>query len=75
LKFVVQREGLFYRFEHTRDQYTLVIADHNGAFKPGAQPDIRHTNSASLKEDSFVGIGPGRLGPSPYKSVAIATSL
>jgi type VI secretion system secreted protein VgrG len=55
LERLLNEEGLFYWFEHTRDQHTLVIADHNGAFKPGAQPDIRYTSSASasLKEDSL----------------------
>lgn len=54
-------EGLFTWFEHsgnaadaqTLGQHTLVIADHNGAFAPNAQPRIRYTQpGAVMKEDS-----------------------
>lgn len=55
-------EGLFTWFEHhghahdrdTLGSHTLVIADHNGAFRPNAQPRIRYTQpGATLKEDSI----------------------
>jgi type VI secretion system secreted protein VgrG len=55
-------EGLFSWFEHYGDPsdpstlgaHTLVIADHNGAFAPNAQPRIRYTQpGAVLKEDSI----------------------
>jgi type VI secretion system secreted protein VgrG len=53
-------EGLFYFFEHAGDpdspsfgSHTLVIADHNGAFVPNAQPDVRFTQpGAVMREDS-----------------------
>lgn len=54
--------GLFCWWEHTGNpgdpallgSHTLVIADHNGAFAPNAQPDIRFTQSATvMKEDSI----------------------
>lgn len=54
--------GLFCWWEHsgnpadpaTLGNHTLVIADHNNAFTPNAQPDIRFTQSdAVLKEDSI----------------------
>jgi type VI secretion system secreted protein VgrG len=32
----------------------MVIADHNGSFKPNAQPDVRYTQpGAVMKEDSM----------------------
>ena len=38
----------------TLGAHTLVIADHNGAFQPNAQPRIRYTQpGAVLKEDSI----------------------
>ncbi|RZI81678.1 MAG: type VI secretion system tip protein VgrG [Rubrivivax sp.] len=54
--------GLFCWWEHAGDaadlttlgRHTLVIADHNGAIKPGQQARIRFTQaSASMKEDSI----------------------
>lgn len=54
--------GLFCWFEHNGDaadtstlgSHTLVIADHNGAFQPNAQPRIRFTQAgAVMKEDSI----------------------
>ncbi|WP_332877367.1 type VI secretion system Vgr family protein [Massilia sp. S19_KUP03_FR1] len=46
--------GLFYWFEHTRERHRLVIADHNGAFKPNRQPTVRFTQSgAVMREDSI----------------------
>jgi type VI secretion system secreted protein VgrG len=51
---LLREEGLFYWFEHTGDAHTLVIADHNGAFKPNVQERIRYTqSSAVLPEDSL----------------------
>lgn len=55
-------EGLFAWFDHTGNpgdsttlgSHTLVLADHNGAFKPNAQAHIRFTQSGmALKEDSL----------------------
>jgi type VI secretion system secreted protein VgrG len=31
---LLEDNGLFYFFEHTKDAHTLVIADHHGAFRP-----------------------------------------
>ena len=64
LRFVqrlLREEGLFYWFEHSADdaadalgRHTLVIADHNGAFKPDVQATVRYTQShVALKEDSI----------------------
>lgn len=58
---LMAEEGLFCWFEHeasegdTLGQHTLVIADHNGCFKPNVQPRVRYTQSASasFKEDSI----------------------
>jgi type VI secretion system secreted protein VgrG len=51
---LLREEGLFHWFEHTGDSHTLVIADHNGAFKPNAQALVRYTQSSSvLPEDSL----------------------
>jgi type VI secretion system secreted protein VgrG len=54
-------EGLFYYFEHTGDadspslgSHTMVIAYHNGSFKPNKQAQIRFTQSgAVMKEDGI----------------------
>lgn len=54
-------EGLFAWFEHQGaagsehlGRHTLVLADHNGAFRPNPQPRIRYTQaSATLKEDAL----------------------
>jgi type VI secretion system secreted protein VgrG len=54
-------EGLFYFFEHSADPassslgcHELVIADHNGSFKPNVQDTIRFTQpGAVMKEDSI----------------------
>lgn len=54
-------EGLFAWFTHegaprdaTLGQHTLVLADHNGAFRPGPQDSVRFTQaSAVLKGDSL----------------------
>ncbi|MGX4640931.1 type VI secretion system Vgr family protein [Massilia sp. SYSU DXS3249] len=58
---LMYEEGLFYYFEHDpaiehRDlgSHTLVIADHNGAFKPNLQDEIRFTQpGAVMREDSM----------------------
>ena len=57
LAILLREEGLFFWFEHTGQAdaaglgtHTLVIADHNNAFKPGAQPEIRYTSSASASQ-------------------------
>ena len=53
---LLREEGLFHWFEHTGDAgsaalgaHTLVIADHNGAFKANAQPRIRYTQSGVVQ--------------------------
>jgi type VI secretion system secreted protein VgrG len=58
---LLHEEGLFYYFEHNADEaspafgsHTLVIADHNGSFKPNAQPAVRFTqHGAVMREDSI----------------------
>lgn len=51
---LMHEEGLFYYFEHSNDSHTLVIADHNGSFKPNAQPDVRFTRpGAVMRADSI----------------------
>jgi type VI secretion system VgrG family protein len=57
---LMQEEGLFYFFEHQGNaaspglgNHTLVIADHNGAFAPNGQADVRYTQpGAVMREDS-----------------------
>lgn len=57
---LMHEEGLFYFFEHqgaadssSLGSHTLVIADHNGAFAPNAQADVRYTQpGAVMREDS-----------------------
>ena len=57
-------EGLFCWIEHQGNAtdaslgaHTLVIADHNGAFKPGAQPRVRFTQ-ALIASDSAPDLNP-----------------
>jgi len=58
---LMSEEGLFYFFEHegapdspSLGRHTLVIADHNGAFKPNVQADVRFTQpGAVMREDSL----------------------
>lgn len=58
---LMAEEGLFCWFEHKAAEgdalglHTLVIADHNGCFKPNVQARVRYTQSASasFKEDSI----------------------
>jgi type VI secretion system secreted protein VgrG len=51
---LMHEAGLFYWFEHTNAGHQLVIADHNGAFKPNRQPTVRFTQSgAVMREDGI----------------------
>lgn len=58
---LLREEGLFFWFEHSGNAgdaglgaHTLVIADHNGAFRPSAQASVRYTQAgATLPEDSL----------------------
>lgn len=58
---LMAEEGLFCWFEHVAvagdalGSHTLVIADHNGSFKPNVQPNVRFTQSASasFREDGI----------------------
>jgi type VI secretion system VgrG family protein len=58
---LMREEGLFYFFEHAGEpdnpglgSHRMVIADHNGAFRPNAQPSVRYTQpGAVMKEDSM----------------------
>jgi uncharacterized protein involved in type VI secretion and phage assembly len=51
---LMNEEGLFFFFEHEQGGHTLVIADHNDAFTPNAQTDVRYTQpGAVMREDSL----------------------
>jgi type VI secretion system secreted protein VgrG len=58
---LMSEEGLFYFFEHEGDPdspglgcHRMIIADHNGAFKPNVQSSVRYTQAgAVMKEDSM----------------------
>jgi type VI secretion system secreted protein VgrG len=58
---LMHEEGLFYYFEHSpptnigdMGSHTLVIADHNGAFRPNTQAEVRFTQpGAVMREDSL----------------------
>lgn len=51
---LLAEEGLFYWVEHEADGHTLVIADHNGAFKPGPQASVRFARAdVTETEDSI----------------------
>jgi len=58
---LLREEGLFFWFEHAGEPevaslgaHTLVIADHNNAFKPGTQPLVRFTQPGAVQpEDSL----------------------
>src|SRR5205085_4690421 len=58
---LMNEEGLFYFFEHEGDvdspslgNHTLIVADHNRAFKPARQAVVRYTQpGAVMKEDSI----------------------
>ena len=58
---LMAEEGLFHFFEHTGDpdsptlgSHTMVIADHNFAFQPNVQPQVRFTQSGTvMKEDGI----------------------
>jgi type VI secretion system VgrG family protein len=58
---LLNEEGLFYFFEHQGERdnpslgrHTLVIADHNGAFVPNAQADVRYTQSGAVMEEDSI---------------------
>ena len=61
LERLMAEEGLFYFFQHRGDlgsatlgSHTVVIADHNGSFRPNVQSQIRFTQSSSvMKEDGL----------------------
>ncbi|HEU4620968.1 MAG TPA: type VI secretion system Vgr family protein [Burkholderiaceae bacterium] len=46
---LLAEEGLFYWFEHAADAHVLVIADHNGAFKPAPSERVRYTRAADTQ--------------------------
>jgi type VI secretion system secreted protein VgrG len=51
---LMREAGLLYWFEHTHDRHQLVIADHNGAFRPNRQDTVRFTQSGAVMcEDSI----------------------
>lgn len=58
---LIHEEGLFYFFEHGGDVgspslggHTMVISDHNGAFRPNAQASVAFTRpGAVMKADSI----------------------
>ena len=58
---LMHEEGLFYFFEHAGDpgnpslgSHTMVIADHNGAFKPNAQAAVQFSRpGAVMRMDSI----------------------
>ncbi|USX11319.1 type VI secretion system tip protein VgrG [Oxalobacteraceae bacterium OTU3CAMAD1] len=58
---LMHEEGLFDYFEHTGDaaspglgSHTMVIADHNGSFKPNAQASIAFSQpGATMREDTL----------------------
>lgn len=60
---LMREEGLFYSFEHQGDRagpllgrHELVIADHNGAFRPNAQAAVRFVQSgAAMQQDGLDG--------------------
>jgi len=58
---LLAEEGLFYWFEHTGDVnsaslgvHTLVIADHNAAFKPNARSSVRFSQSSDTVKDDTI---------------------
>jgi type VI secretion system secreted protein VgrG len=65
---LLAEEGLFYWFEHEGDaaaasfgKHTLVIADHNGAFKANAQPQVKYKRAdATETEDTLQRIAGAR---------------
>jgi type VI secretion system secreted protein VgrG len=65
---LLAEEGLFYWFEHKGDSsaapfgtHTLVIADHNGAFKANAQAQVKYKRAdATESEDTFQRISGAR---------------
>lgn len=58
---LMHEEGLFYFFEHAVDEasaslgsHCMVIADHNGAFTPNAQPRLRFTQAGAVMEEDSI---------------------
>jgi type VI secretion system VgrG family protein len=58
---LMHEEGLFYYFEHSAERdspafgsHTLVIADHNGAFKSNVQPEVRFTRPGAVMPDDSI---------------------
>jgi type VI secretion system VgrG family protein len=58
---LMHEEGLFHYFEHSGDatspglgSHTMVIADHNGSFKPNAQANIAFSQpGATIRDDTL----------------------
>lgn len=58
---LMNEEGLFHYFDHTGDpaspalgSHVMVIADHNGSFKPNRQPIVEFSqSSAVMKQDTL----------------------
>ena len=51
---LMSEEGLFHYVEHGQGSHTLVIADHNGSFKPNSQSQVAFTQpGAVMKSDSI----------------------
>lgn len=44
---LMQHNGMFYFFEHTKSEHTMVIADSNAAFKPGDQATVECERTTS----------------------------
>ncbi|MES2760124.1 MAG: type VI secretion system tip protein TssI/VgrG [Pseudomonadota bacterium] len=58
---LMYEEGLFYYFEHSATpdsdhlgSHTLVIADHNGSFKPNPQAEVRFTKPGAVMRDDSI---------------------
>lgn len=58
---LLHEEGLFYYFEHCAERdspafgrHTLVVADHNGSFKPNLQFDVRFTRPGAVMRDDSI---------------------
>jgi len=48
---LMEHEGIFYVFEHSRDKHVMIIADRNGAFPPIAGTDTVRFRAGTLRED------------------------
>ena len=55
---LMEEEGIFYFFEHTKDKHTLVLADASSAVKSGATAKLRMqamtSGPGSITEDSII---------------------